>query len=314
MKASALQEFLRSLGGSLVAVGVSPKSLEDLRAVASALEPFTDLDLEQLADFLRRAAEHRRTGDVPTVVTPGVEDATTAARGLTEAVLALTAADENVAKQAESRLDHGKHDLRAALTKIAGEFGITAKFAENKKWLPALHAKAAVSRVVEEMRRLRPLITETASYQTEGVETAIGKLASVDPKVLKAAATDLNASAKGRGKQFVESLLANLTGIAVKPVRARQRAESKPAATDEQVDAMVKSLQDMVERAKDPKAVSDEEIEALLARVGSEFSALQQKAIAARVTGKGGKSTADSIARLRTDLTAVKRLLESQNV
>ena len=50
MKASALQEFLRSLGGSLAAVGVPPKSLDDLRTVAHALAPLADMDLEQFAD------------------------------------------------------------------------------------------------------------------------------------------------------------------------------------------------------------------------------------------------------------------------
>jgi predicted NBD/HSP70 family sugar kinase len=75
MKSSALQEFLRSLGGSLSAVGVPPKAVEDLRAVARALEPFKDLDLEQLADFLRRAAEFRRDGHVPAVSVAGPGEA-----------------------------------------------------------------------------------------------------------------------------------------------------------------------------------------------------------------------------------------------
>ena len=53
MKTAAFQEFLRSLPTSLGAVGVQPKSLDDLRAVAHAFEPFNDLDLAQLADFQR---------------------------------------------------------------------------------------------------------------------------------------------------------------------------------------------------------------------------------------------------------------------
>ena len=86
MKASALQEFLRSLGGSLSAVGVPPKSLDDLRAAANALEPFKDLDLGQLADFLKRAGEFRRTGEVPVVTVPGLDDATNSARKLSQTV------------------------------------------------------------------------------------------------------------------------------------------------------------------------------------------------------------------------------------
>jgi hypothetical protein len=77
---------------------------------------------------------------------------------------------------------------------------------------------------------------------------------------------------------------------------------------------MARTLQGMVERAKDPNAVPDSEVEAILARVSAEFSTDQQKAIAERVTGKGGRSAKDAIDRLRADLTAVKRLIESQRV
>ena len=77
---------------------------------------------------------------------------------------------------------------------------------------------------------------------------------------------------------------------------------------------MVKTLEDMVVRAKDPNAVLDSEIDAILARVSGEFSTDQQKAIAKRVTGQGGRSALNAIDNLRADLTAVKRLVESQKV
>ena len=70
MTTSALQEFLRRLGVSLEAAGVPSKSVADLAAAAEVLAPFGDLDLEQLADFLRRAGEVRRSGEVPAIAVP----------------------------------------------------------------------------------------------------------------------------------------------------------------------------------------------------------------------------------------------------
>ncbi len=79
MKVLMLQEFLRSLGSPLATIGVPSKSRDDLRAVSNALEPFKDLDLAQLADFLKRAGEFRRSGEVPAVTVPGLDDVTDAA-------------------------------------------------------------------------------------------------------------------------------------------------------------------------------------------------------------------------------------------
>src|SRR5947199_5802840 len=73
MHTSALQAFLRNLGGPLAAVGVPPRSVADLRSVADALEPFRDIDLEQLSSFLHRADAYRRAGAVPvTADAPGL--------------------------------------------------------------------------------------------------------------------------------------------------------------------------------------------------------------------------------------------------
>jgi hypothetical protein len=110
-------------------------------------------------------------------------------------------------------------------------------------------------------------------------------------------------------------VLVKLTGVDSKPPKpAKKTRTPAPAATNEQVEAMVQTLQEMVARAKDPNAVPDSEVEAIIARVGTEFSTDQQKLIAERVTGKGGRSAKDAIDRLRADLTAVKRLIESQRV
>lgn len=311
MRVSALQEFLRNLGGSLSAVGVQQKSLEDIRAVARALEPFKDLDLEQLADFLARAAEFRRRGDVPAVSVAGLTDATDAARGLSESVQSLGTTDGTTAEEGIKR---GKQAFQTALGKLAGEFGLGVKFTEDKKWMAELRSKGEVTRAVETLGRLVPQITDVASYQSEAVQSAIDDLGSMGAKVLKAAATELGATGTGTGKKYVESLLAKLSGVDGKPAKGGKKKADGPTASDEQVETMAKSLEGMVERARDPNAVPDSEVDAILARVGSEFSPAQQKAIAKRVTGKAGNNPAEVATRLRADLTAVKRLLESQKV
>ena len=315
MKASALQEFLRSLGGSLGAVGVPPKSLDDLRTVANALQPFADMDLAQLADFLRRAAEFRRTGEVPAVNVPGLDATAKAARKLGESVQTLSAATDATAAETEAHILAERHSLQTAMETVAGQFGLGTKFTADKKWLPGLRAKGAASRAIEGFRKLQTQITAPASYQSDSVRAGVEQLAAIDSKVLKAAAEQLGASGSGTGKKFVESVLVKLTGIDNKPPKPAKKAKApEPTATDEQVEAMVTALQAMVERAKDPDAVPDAEIDAILARVGTEFSTDQQKAIAKRVTGKGGASSKGAIDNLRADLTAVKRALESQKV
>jgi hypothetical protein len=70
----------------------------------------------------------------------------------------------------------------------------------------------------------------------------------------------------------------------------------------------------MIDRTRDPNAVSDSEIDAILERVAREFPESQQKEIAKEVTGKGGRNSRTAIDNLRADLTAVKRALESQKV
>lgn len=314
MKAAALQEFLRNLCGALASVSVPPKSLDDLRAAAQLFEPFRDLELEQLADFLRRAAEYRRTGAVPAIAVSGLDQTTTAARSLSEAVEALSAG-EGDAGQIQGRIAESQRDLRSALDTLARQFGLIVKFVEDKKWLPSLKTKAEVSRVVESYRRLVSQISEPSSYQSEAVMSGVESLASTDAKVLKAAAVELGVSATGTGKKFVETVLVKLAGIDNKPPKASKKPKpTEPTASDEQVEAMTRTLQEMVARSKDPRAVPDAEIDAVLSRVSSEFSTDQQKAIAKRVTGNGGRSAKDAVDRLRADLTAVKRLLESQRV
>ena len=315
MKASALQEFLRSLGMSLTAVGVPPKSLDEIRSTALALEPFRDLELEQLADFLRRAAEYRHTGVVPVISVQGLDQATAAARSLSQAVAALSASEGDTTGHIQGRIAESQRDLRSALDSLAKQFGLTVKFAEDKKWLSSLKTKAEVSRAVEAYQRLVSQITDPSSYHSEPVASGVESLAATDAKVLKAAAVELGASATGTGKKFVETVLVKLTGIDNKPPRVAKKAKPvEPTASDEQVEAMSRALQEMVARSKDPRAVPDAEIDAILSRVSSEFSTDQQKAIARQVTGNGGRSAKDAVDRLRADLTAVKRLLESQRV
>jgi hypothetical protein len=315
MKTSALQEFLRSLASPLATIGVAPKSLDDLHTAAQAMEPFKDLDLEQLADFLRRAADFRRNGEVPALSVSGLDQVTSAARSLSEDVHLLGASDVAVEGQIESRIAQGQRDLQSGLDTLSRQFGLTLKFGQDKKWLSGLQARAKSTRMVESFRRLASQITGPASYQAESVASGVEALAASDAKSLKAAATELGVSGSKTGKAFVESVLVKLTGIDNKPPKAPKKPKpSEPTASDDQVEGMIRTLQNLVARAKDPSSVADAEIEAALLRVSSEFSTDQQRAIAKRVTGNGGRTAKDAIERLRADLTAVKRLLESQRV
>jgi hypothetical protein len=339
-----LQEFLRNLGGSLAAVGVQQKSLHDLQAVAHLFEPFKDFDLGQLTDFLKRAAEYRSGEKLPVAAVPGLADVTTASCQVSEAVHALGVAEMAQVPDRESHITKTREVLQTALKTVGEHFGLTLTFKENKKWLPNLSkkvvekhagemaeaaklqaaeaAKAAIAKPVAAFQQLRSQITTHESYQSDVVKAAIHELAATDVKILKSAAGELGASGASGGRPFdgnkyIESVLMMLTGVAYKtpkPAKVKATKATVPDAPVEQVDAIVKSLQDMLDKTKDPDAVPDSEIDAILNRVSSEFSETQQKAIAKQVTGKGGRSGKGAIDYLRADLTAVKRALGSQKV
>lgn len=315
MKISVLQEFLGKLRDSLTVVGIPPKSLDDLRAVAHALEPFQELELEQLFSFLKRAAEYRQTGTVPLVCIPALDQAADSTRRLTEDLVVLSQGNEAEATAVESRIKEGKYQLQTALSTLGKQFGFTVKFTDDKQWLPSLRLKGAAVRVAESIRRLAAQITAPESYRSEPVQRAIAELAAKDVKILKAAAMELGVAGKGTGPKWVESVLGQLTGIQNQPPKPAKKAKTtRPDVPAEQVETMIKRLQEMVARAKDPQSVPDSEIDALLLQVSREFSEAQQKQIAKQVTGASGRSAQDAIDRLRADLTAVKRLVESQDV
>src|SRR5262249_49432815 len=147
MKVSSLREFLRSLGATLATVGVMPKSLTDLGSVSDALEPFADLDVEQLADFLRRAEEYRRAGTVPLVAeAPGVEEIGAHARQLDEVVAGYETAGPDQAAEVENRIARHRDELQQSLTQLASRFGSKVTFKLDAKWLNQLRARAEANR------------------------------------------------------------------------------------------------------------------------------------------------------------------------
>ena len=313
MRTSALRAFLRDLGGPLAEVGVTPKSLADLRAVADALEPFRELDLEQLADFLRRAEEYRRSGAVTAVAdAPGVDGVRTAARQIGTAVHALPAAEPAAAGSLEGQVTRAKQDLQAAIEQLAGSFGLKVKFTDDKKWLPGVREKAEVRRAAEAFRSLLPHVTSAEAYREPAVQAGIDRLAAVGDKALKAAAQELGATGTGKGRKFVEAVLANLTGFKDQPAKAPRKA--KPAADPAKVQEMTKTLREMAERAKDPAAVPDSEVDAIIDRLKAEFSAAELKTIAEEVAGVTVRGGEDALREIRGKLTEMKRILESQRV
>lgn len=70
MKVAELQSFVKTLVQPLSSVGVSKTVCTNLEDVAAALEPFRDLSLSQLADFLAKAEEFQRTGVLATPAKP----------------------------------------------------------------------------------------------------------------------------------------------------------------------------------------------------------------------------------------------------
>jgi len=316
MHTGTLQEFLRSLGGTLGVVGISAKPVEDLRLIAQTLEPFKDLSLEQFADFLKRAALFRQSGDVPAVSVAGVDEVQTSARKVSEAVLALGGETDD--KMVETQITHAKKSLQTALETLTKQFGVGLKFTEDKKWLSELTAKKAVSRVVESFRLLAPKITSSEDYQSDAVTEAVDKLATTDAKVLKAAIAELQVTGSGSGKKLIESVLAKLSGIDSKPAKAgktpKAPKEQEATASEEDVEAVLRELKELLARGQNPEAVADSEIDTILVRLSTGFSTAQQKAIAKEFTGKSGSSAQSARTNIKIDLTAVKRLRDSQRV
>lgn len=64
MKVAELQSFLRSLAAPLAASG-GRKVADELERAAAGLQPFAQMNIAQLADFLRQAEEYHRTGILP---------------------------------------------------------------------------------------------------------------------------------------------------------------------------------------------------------------------------------------------------------
>jgi len=312
MRASALQEFLRSLGGPLAAVGVPPKSAADLRAAADALEPFRDLDLDRLADFLRRADEFRRAGAVPVADAAGADAIRAAARRVAEGLLALPAADPAAVRDLEARIARAKQEFQEAVAALAGSFGSKVKFTDDRKWLPGLREQAAARRAADALRRLLPRITSAEAYRDPAVQAEIDQLAAAGDKALKAAARELGAAGTGKGRKFVESVLAGLTGFAAAPAKAARKG--RPAADPARVAEVVRELRATAERAKDPAAVPDAEVDATIDRLKAEFSAAELKAIAKEVAGVAVRGGADALLEIRAKLTETRRILESQRV
>ena len=135
MNVSDLQQFLRSLSRPLSVSGAK-KTADDLDRACAGLEPFSDLNLAQFADFLANAEAYARTGLVPTTRSPrspGARTATTAAdpQALAAAIASLRLLYDRVTSpevtyatiEAEvKRLD--KQFKKDEILEIARQFGI----------------------------------------------------------------------------------------------------------------------------------------------------------------------------------------------
>lgn len=303
MRAANLQEFLRKLAGPFGAIGLPGSTTAALESCAAALEPFRDLELDRLADFLRRADEARRAGTVPLAEVPAVAPVCSLARQLSEDMLVLEAAD-GPAADLEARVNRLRHDLQHALVELARSFGIVLKCSEVPHWPAILRGRRLVA-------ELRAKVTGPESYHDPVVTAFLARLTDLGDAVLKSLAAELGLPVpKSKGAKLAEDLIAGVTGH--RPPGAAPARGGRKAATGPDPNELIRVLKERLARVQaDPYAVSDAEAEELMAR----YKALKledKKRVVSEVLGVNVRSGEDGLLRLKSALIGLRLRLQSQ--
>jgi hypothetical protein len=302
---AALQQFLRSLGAPLGAAGVTPHTLAPLEQCAAALDPFRAHTLDTLTDLLRRADEARRNGTVPLVEVPIVTPLSKTANELGEQALELATASDERAGELERDLNKNRHELQAALSALAEQFGIAVKCTEVPNWSALVRGRAV-------LKRLKQSVTSAEAYA--GATADVAQLLALGDPVLKALAGENGLTTKAKGAKLADELLLAVTGHA-RPGAAKAKASKTkaPAVDPAAVAELVTVFKEKAASAEqNPYAVSDAEVGELMGRL-KKLPAKSQQEVASTVIGKKITKTTDAVLGLRDLLDGVRQKHASQN-
>jgi len=301
MKAATLQQFLRELAGPLGVLGLPAAAVTPLDACARALEPFRDLDLTTLADFLRRADEARRTGAVPLVEVPALAPLGKLAHSLAEDVLALESARGGDETAVEERVNRQRSELAAALTTLGQKFGLTVTSKETPNW-------AGLVRARKRLEELKSRVTGPEAYREPAVTEGIQALVALGDPVLKALAVEKGLTgSRGKGEKLAQEIVAHVTGH--RPPGAKAPKPAKPGPDPSELIRVLKEKVQQVDA--DPYAVSDAEVDELMGRYKA-FKLPEKKQIVREVLGVNPRDGNDGLLRLKTALIGVRERIESQ--
>jgi hypothetical protein len=305
MQVAALQLFLRSLVPALEAAGDARSAARSVDEACRALDPFGTLAMAEFAAFLVRAEEYQRTGAVRV---PGAADLR--AEQLLAAVGRLMGVDGDVSTvQAE---------VAKAMATLAGESGLKGKLTPDPMWASARAIRTRAAPHLQAIRTLAGRITSPELYADESVRAEIARLESaLDRDTLKTVATEfgVKTTAKSMPAKVLAGILVKLSGH--EPPKAKRGSKAPAAPPDPAVvDENVRRLSSLIERAGDPDAVSDAEVNEELARLKSlPKPTLYEVVSKAGIEGVKPRDGVDSIlTRVRSRLTAARRARERAEV
>jgi hypothetical protein len=165
--------------------------------------------------------------------------------------------------------------------------------------------------------RAKPRTMPAAAQETKAPETAATPLPAPSDKITERArqlepgidkAAHLSPEQKAEYKRQLHA--AQDRGEQNRVIEAAQSDTSgDPELTKHEAAIRAIIARDM----KEPEKVTPEEIDAVLKPLES-LPKEQLSALSKKITGTGGRSAQDSLQRIRADMTAVRRLLESQRV
>ncbi len=279
--------------------------------VAEALKPFGALTLEEFMTFLQGVSE--RQGNTAVVVVPGWDDAVNQVHRLRQAMEQFKVPDNTGVKELEPLILQGRTEarekLQTAVAHLVSPFGLKVTITEDKNWLET-------QRTTQAIRQLLKQVTNQEDMQSDSVRLAVAEVGMTEESILKAAAKELGSTLPPKKKgtasdrlAVVTALLTKLKGFNAKAHKPAKKEKAPSVPDSPEVAMVVSELKAMIEKSKDPAAVSDTEIEAMITRLSTEFSGKEQD-IAERVINRRGRSGKDAVGKLRESLTATKRIVE----
>jgi hypothetical protein len=303
MRVHALQQFLRSLVPALEA-GDARSAAQGISEACRALEPFGPLGLPEFAAFLVRAAEYQRAG---VIRVPGPTDVR--ADELLGALARLSNSNDPSAAQA---------DVARAVDALAREAGLKGTVSPDPKWADARALRARVEPHLSTIRSLASRISSPEMYMDDSVRTEIARLeAALDRDSLKGIGAEFGVSVSSRSDpaKVLADVLVKLSGHSAPKAKRGAKASVEPA-DPAVVEENARHLVKLIERSATHEAVSDNEVEAELARLKVlPKPVLVAVAVRAGIEGVKARDAVGSIlTRVRNRLTAARRARERAEV